>query len=64
MVERPIGRPDAVETRRRTQEFIRLALDGEAFDVAARRARVKAERALAILSQPEVRQLFTLERAA
>lgn len=64
MTERPIGRPDAGETKRRTQEFIRLVLAGEAFDVAAKQARVKDKRALHILSQPEMRQLLAIERAA
>lgn len=64
MHTRPTGRPDAVETQRRTKEFIRLVVDGEDFAVAAERACVKAERALSILSQPEVRQLIALDRAA
>lgn len=62
MAEPPrIGRPRDAESKARRDEFLRLVFDGVELDEAARRARVKPERALAILS-PIVRPL--LARAA
>ena len=55
------GRPRAADSAARRAEFLRLVLDGVPCDEAAQRARVKPERALAILT-PLVRPL--LARAA
>ena len=52
-----VGRPRAHESNARRDEFLRLVLDGVPCDEAARRARVKPERALAILS-PFLRPLL------
>lgn len=52
------GRPRGVESERRRREFIRLVAAGTPFDRAAVSARVQPVRALAILSEPEVRQII------
>lgn len=52
-----VGRPREAESRARRDEFLRLVFDGVDCDEAARRARVKPERALAILT-PIVRPLI------
>lgn len=46
----PVGRPRDAESRARRDEFLRLVSEGVTCDEAAKRARVKPERALAILS--------------
>lgn len=53
-----VGRPRASESERRRQRFVALVAEGVAFDVAAELARIKPQRALALLSQPEMRQLI------
>lgn len=52
------GRPSRDESERRRQHFVALVAGGAPFDEAAEQARIKPERALAILSQPEMRQLI------
>ena len=52
------GRPDAQESARRRRKFIRLIVEGEDFAEAARAARIKPERALKLLSHPDVRALL------
>lgn len=52
-----VGRPRAHESIARRDEFLRLIFAGVACDEAARLARVKPERALAILT-PLVRPLL------
>ncbi len=59
-----MGRPSNPEQRRRRIEFVRLIAGGAAFDQAARDAQLSPVRALAILSQPEVRQLISVEQQA
>jgi len=53
------GRPRAAESERRRCEFLRLVSAGSDFDAAARAARIKPERALKLLSHPDVRPLLT-----
>lgn len=53
----PIGRPRKADTNARRDEFLRLVFEGVDLAEAAKRARVKPERALAILS-PIVRPLL------
>lgn len=57
MVPTPIGRPRKAETNARRDEFLRLVFAGVDLDEAAKLARVKPERALAILT-PFVRPLL------
>jgi hypothetical protein len=52
-----IGRPRADVSRARREHFLRLVLDGVSCEEAAKLARVKPERALAILT-PLVRPLL------
>jgi hypothetical protein len=52
------GRPSTEESDRRRREFLRLIVEGVPGDEAARRARIKPERALAILTHPDVRPLL------
>lgn len=58
-----VGRPSVEEAARRRREFLRLVVEGLPFDEAAKRAQVKPERALRILSHPDVRELVA-RRAA
>ena len=51
------GRPRGAESKRRRDEFLRLVLDGVDPAEAAKTARVKPERALALLG-PIVRPLL------
>jgi len=53
-----VGRPSIAESARRRREFLRLVVEGVPGDEAARRARIKPERALAILTHPDVRPLL------
>lgn len=53
-----IGRPSKDESERRRVEFLRLVAAGIDFDVAARDAQIKPERALKLLSHPDVRPLL------
>jgi hypothetical protein len=55
-----MGRPSSAESDRRRREFLRLVVDGVPGDEAARIARIKPERALAILTHPDVRPLLGL----
>lgn len=50
MAPTPIGRPRKAETNARRDEFLRLVFEGVPLKEAAKRARVKPERALDILS--------------
>lgn len=52
------GRPSKDESERRRVEFFRLVAAGVDFDVAARDAQIKPERALKLLSHPDVRPLI------
>lgn len=45
-----VGRPSKHEQRRRTATFLRLCATGMRYDLAARQAGVKPERALRIVS--------------
>ncbi|HEY8723347.1 MAG TPA: hypothetical protein VIL92_05750 [Gaiellaceae bacterium] len=58
------GRPRGPESDRRRQRFVALVLAGVDFDAAAEQARIKPERALSILSQPEMRQIIAQAKAA
>jgi hypothetical protein len=60
--EDPMGRPRAADSDARRREFLRLIVAGVPGDEAARQARIKPTRALAILTHPDVRPL--LARAA
>lgn len=53
------GRPNRHESDRRRREFLRLVANGIPFDEAASLARVKPERALKLLSHPDVRALLS-----
>jgi hypothetical protein len=52
------GRPRAADSKQRRKEFVRLIASGEDFDKAALDARIGPVRALAILSEPEIRQII------
>lgn len=52
------GRPRGAESDARRREFVRLIASGAEFHQAAREARVQPFRALAILSEPEIRQII------
>lgn len=52
------GRPRAADSDARRLEFLRLVVSGVPGDEAARTARIKPERALAILTHPDVRPLL------
>jgi hypothetical protein len=52
------GRPRDAESKARAREFLRLLSEGVDAPAAAKRARVKPERALAILT-PIVQPLFS-----
>lgn len=52
--DRP-GRPCAADTAARTRELIRHLADGATFSQAAKLARVKPERVLRLLDEPEFR---------
>lgn len=52
------GRPRAAESAARRREFLRLVVAGVPGDEAARKARIKPERALAILTHPDIRPLL------
>lgn len=58
-----IGRPRAAESNARRREFIRLIVMGVDFDVAARDAQIKPERALKLLSHPDIRPLIVTRAA-
>lgn len=53
------GRPRAADSDARRREFLRLVVAGVPGDEAARQARIKPERALAILTHPDVRPLLS-----
>lgn len=53
-----MGRPTRHESERRRREFLRLIASGVPGDEAAKRARIDPERALAILTHPDVRSLL------
>jgi hypothetical protein len=57
------GRPKAAESERRRVEFVRLVAAGTPLVEAARIARIKPERALALLDTPEMRRLIALVAA-
>lgn len=48
------GRPRGFESRRRTQEFLRLVAEGSGLLEAARAAGMSPERALRLLDEPAV----------
>ena len=52
------GRPRAAESDQRRRDFICLVAAGVDFAEAAKQARIKPLRALAILSHPDVRPLL------
>jgi hypothetical protein len=52
-----IGRPNRTDSERRRQLFVALVSAGVDFDEAAAQASIKPERALAILSSSEMRQI-------
>lgn len=52
------GRPHRVESEARRREFVRLVVAGEPLPVAAEKARVKPERALALVDTPEIIQIL------
>lgn len=58
------GRPRATESAARRREFVRLVATGAGFAAAAREARIQPLRALAILDEPEMRQLIAHNRCA
>lgn len=62
--QRRIGRPTAAEQQQRTARFLVLAADGVPYDKAAKRAGVKAERALRLLSETGIVQALDAVRAA
>jgi DNA-binding MarR family transcriptional regulator len=57
------GRPSPAESDRRRKEFVRLIVSGADFAAAAREARIQPMRALAVLSEREMRQLIALDAA-
>lgn len=61
-----VSRPAALESRRRTREFVRLVVAGVSWDAAADAARVNPRRALRILFELEGSGVVTVgrERAA
>jgi hypothetical protein len=52
------GRPSKRELERQRRDFLQFVAAGTPFDEAARLARIKPERALAILTHPDVRPLL------
>lgn len=52
------GRPRAPESDRRRREFIRLVAEGSTLTDAVRLSGIQPKRAIALLDQPEMRQLI------
>lgn len=46
-----VGRPRGVESRERRAEFLRLVAEGVPGDEAAKRARIKTQRAVKVLAE-------------
>jgi hypothetical protein len=59
-----MGRPTRTESDRRRHEFLRLIAAGKSGDIAAEQARIKPERALAILTHPHGREALLAAKAA
>lgn len=58
------GRPRGPESDRRRREFIRLVIAGTPLLDAAREARIKPERALALLDTPEGSAIIAARQGA
>lgn len=52
------GRPRAPESERRRREFVRLVAAGSSLADAVRISGIQPKRAIALLDQPEMRQLI------
>lgn len=62
-MEEPAGRPRKAESERRRREFVALVAGGAKLHEAAEQSRIKPARALALLDEPEMRQLLALQAA-